>query len=116
MTVSPKMTLLTCCRISYWRNGLVTASLLLEELQIGRRLILLCRHQEAVLADIAVLLADEHMMVAVGALVIEPDRLRVLAAGVFLVGRERPRQRVVLDRDVVVQQLGVGQIKVDAFV
>src|SRR5215469_15735273 len=67
--------------------------LLLEILQIRRRLILLRRHQEAVLADIVVLLADQHVMIAVGALRLEPDRLRLLGAFVFLGGRERTRQR-----------------------
>src|SRR5438552_16928447 len=71
-----------------------SARRLIEEFQIGRRLILAGRHQVAVAADEIVVLADHHVMVALGADIFEPDRLGTEVAPVGLHHGPRSRQRV----------------------
>src|SRR5579864_5860274 len=59
------------------------------------------------------LLAEEDVAVVLGAIVLEPNRI-----GLALVGlKHRPRtgQRMVVDRDLVVQRVGIGLVKEDAF-
>src|SRR5262245_15648522 len=52
--------------------GVAKARSLLEEFQVRRGLALLGRHQVAVLAHEVILLADQHMMIAVAAGSLEP--------------------------------------------
>src|SRR5262245_7438324 len=86
---------------------------LLEIRQIRRRLILPGRHQLAVTAKVVVLLADEHMGVALGADVVFPDRTRIrFAVGSLLLGIG-PRQRVVDDGDLVPEDVAVALVEVD---
>src|ERR1700736_1081437 len=74
----------------------------LEISQIGRRLILLGRHQNPVAAEEIVFLAEDDLAVALGDVILRPVRARVLAAHVFLVDRPRARQGVVDGGELVV--------------
>src|SRR5579883_2278805 len=69
---------------------------LLEIAQIGRRLVLLGRHQVAVAAEEIVLLADADMIIALAAdHVGKPDRFVADHAPVGLIDDPRPGQRMV---------------------
>src|SRR6202023_2211209 len=68
---------------------------LLEISQIGRRLVLLGRHQEPIPAQEIVLLADGDLPVAFGNIILRPDRTRIRVAHVFLVDGPRARQGMV---------------------
>src|SRR5215510_16177590 len=85
-----------------------------EIAQIGRRLVLPGRHQVSVGAQKIVLAADGDMEVALGADGLAPHWPRSLRAAVGLVHGPRAGQGVVDDRDVVVQEIWVGLVEVDA--
>src|SRR5262245_42908747 len=87
---------------------------LLEIPQVGRRLVLLGGHEEAVGAEVIVFRADHDLGVALGAVVLRPLRARARVALESLVGGPRPRERVVEDRDQVMQDVGVGLVEEEA--
>src|SRR5262245_62479229 len=89
-------------------------SRLIEIFQVGSRLILPSGHQVAVLADVIILLADRDVMVALGADILEPDRLAF--PPVVLGHGTRAGQRVVDGRDLVVQDSWFGLLEGDALV
>src|SRR5215510_16508348 len=66
----------------------------------------------AVLADVVVLLADRDVMVALGAHVLEPDRLAL--ATVALGHGPRARQCIVDRRDLVAQYVRIGVVEGDS--
>src|SRR5258708_1349587 len=74
----------------------------LEIFQIGRRLTLPHRHQQAVGAEHIGIGADLDVLVSLDAAVLGPDRTRLLPAPVVLDRRPRPRQGMVEDGDLVV--------------
>ena len=83
-----------------------------EVFEIGRGLAFLGRHQEAVRADHVVLLAEPDLLVAFLADIFGPERLRAAVVGPM--HRPRPGERVVDHRDVVVHEVTVGLVEVDA--
>src|SRR5262252_701481 len=86
-----------------------------EIAQIGRRLILFGRHQKAIAATEVMLLTDGDVVVALAAnLVAEPDRLVGDDPLVDLVDHPRPGERMVNSCDVVVQQVRIGLVEIDA--
>src|SRR5207253_9187741 len=80
--------------------------------QIGRLLVLLCRHQIAVGAQEIVFLADDHMMIVLGAIIGVPDRLVIAAE--FLGHRPGASERVVDGRDPDVERVLVLLILIEA--
>src|SRR5262245_30225892 len=82
-----------------------------EVAQIGRRLVLLGRHEVAVRAQEIIFLADGHMLVALAAIVLDPDRLA--HAAVFLGDRPRTGERRVDRGDLVVEEVAVGFVEID---
>src|ERR1700730_18142809 len=88
---------------------------LLEIAQIGRRLVLHGGHQEAVAAEEINLVADADMSISFAASrAAEPSRLVGRAAPVGCVHQPRPSQGMVDGGDVVVQQIRVGLVEIDA--
>src|SRR6516165_2436571 len=88
---------------------------LLEILQIRRRLVLLRRHQVAVGADIVDLPADADMRIVLGAdRLAPPDRLLARGPAVVLGDGPGPRQGMVDGGDLVVQEIAVGLVEIDA--
>src|SRR6266853_5495014 len=90
----------------------LSLSRLLEIAQIGRHLILAGRHQVAVAAEEIVLLADNDVIVVLGALVILPQHLAFAAIG--LGHGPGPRQRMVDRGDFVMKEVGVILVEIDA--
>ena len=91
------------------------ASLLLREIpRIRRRLILAGRHQQPLRAQVIGIIADlDHGVLGRTGLLV-PDRLRIGIAPVGAVLGPRPRQGMVERRDVVVEQILVGLVEIDA--
>src|SRR5690348_2142965 len=87
--------------------------LLLEISQIGRRLVLLRRHQEPIGAEKIVLLADDDLVVALGAIAFGPGRVRLLAAAEGLVDAPGPRQRMIEHRDLVMQNVRIVPVEME---
>src|SRR5215475_5283700 len=75
--------------------------LLVEMPQIGRRLSLPERHQQAVAAQHVLLAADADMDIALGADRLHPDRLALATHG--LENRPRPGEGVIGHGDLVVE-------------
>jgi hypothetical protein len=75
--------------------------------QIGRCLILLCGHQEAVRAQEVVFLANDNIHVVLIAILFHPDRTRVGVALKGLVDASRPRQSVIDDRDFIMEDVWI---------
>src|SRR5579872_7050441 len=72
----------------------------LEVSQIRRRLVLLGRHQEPIRAQHIALLADDDVIVVLGAIVVAPERpLLVRLAAICLADGPRTRQGMVDHRD-----------------
>src|SRR5262245_30637488 len=67
----------------------VGLGVLFEVLEIGGRLSLANRHQQAVGAEQIILLADLHVLIVLHAIVLEPDRI----AGPLIASRYRPGAR-----------------------
>src|SRR5216683_1277045 len=83
--------------------------------QIRRRLVLHGGHQEAVAAEVINLLANADMNIAFAAnLVAKPDRFAAGDASEGLVDHPWPGQRMVDGGDVVVQQVAIGLVEIDA--
>jgi hypothetical protein len=90
------------------RTGIPLSLLRQNEIEQVRRLLAFFGgHQQSVPAEVIVLLPDEDLRVVFDADRLEPFRQRIGIAQVFAVGGPRPRQRVVDDRDLVVQDVGV---------
>src|ERR1700722_174209 len=97
--------------MGYYSRRLVL--LLFEIPRVRRRLILAGRHQEPVRAQEIRIIADLHHGVIARAGFLEPDRLRI---GIALIGSILGpwlRQRMIVGRDVVVQQILVGFVEID---
>jgi hypothetical protein len=82
--------------------------------QIRRRLILSCRHQEAIDTQEIILLADDDLVIALGAIVFDPARARIWIALEHLVDAPRPRERVVDHRDLVMEIGRVGLVEMES--
>src|SRR5262249_17510444 len=88
---------------------------LLEIAQIRRRLVLHSGHQEAVAAEEVNLLTDPDMSILFAAnRVAEPGRLVGRGAPVGFVYQPWPGQSMIDGGDVIVQQIRVGLIEIDA--
>src|SRR5262249_10116833 len=87
--------------------------ILFEMLQIRTRLPLLCGPDQAVGANEVVLLADANVLVVFLTIVLEPDRVVTLAA-IVLDDCPRTRQRMVVARDLIMQNFRVGTVEVEA--
>src|SRR5215469_6529419 len=85
----------------------------LEISKIGRRLILLGRHQQAASAQIVGLLADPDVALPIGADVFGPSGPRIEGAAVALGHAPGSRQGMVYHRDLIVEQIGIGLAKVE---
>src|SRR5262249_30615616 len=83
-----------------------------EIAEIGRLLPLADRHQTPVAAQEIDLVADRDVVVAFGAVVLGPDRLR--QATVALDDRPGAGERIVDGRHLVVQDRRVGLVQIDA--
>src|SRR5215831_9074636 len=85
-----------------------------EVLQVRRRLVLACRHQEAVGTEKVVLSADLDVNVAFSADRFRPNRLLPgRNAAIFLDRRPRSRQRIVDGRDLVDDDVRVGLVGIE---
>src|SRR5450432_2863835 len=87
---------------------------LVEVPRIGGLLVFPRRHQEAFGAEVVVLAADENLGVVLVADRLEPLRARIGVAGVSLVYRPRSRQSVIYDGDLVMQDISIGFVEIDA--
>src|SRR5262249_16163524 len=87
---------------------------LLKVSQIGRRLMLFCRHQIAVRTEHIVLLADLHESLALGTIRLYPYRSRIRQSPVGLGHRPRTCQRIINDRDLIMEQVLIGLAERDA--
>src|SRR5450631_3944751 len=85
----------------------------LEIFQVGRRLALSGGHQIAVGAQEIVLLADDQLVVALGAISLGPARTRILAAPKGLVHAPRPGQGMIEHGDLVMQNVRIGLIEME---
>src|SRR5215475_10190341 len=85
----------------------------LEIFQVGWRLALAHRHQEAVGADIVVVLADLDVTVVLGAIVLEPHHVLGLAH-VLLGHGPGPRERLVEGGDLVDENIAIALVEIDA--
>ncbi len=88
---------------------------LLEIPQIRRRLVLPGGHQQAVRAQVVVLLADDDIHVALGAENLAPVRTRIRVAPKGLVDAPGPRQGVVEHGDLVMQKVRIVPVEMEAF-
>src|SRR5713101_6888423 len=86
---------------------------LVEKSQIRRRLILPHRHQIAVSAQEIVLLADDDMLVALGANRLAPDRAFFCIAKVLLDNGPRTRQSIVDDGNFIIKRVRIGLVEID---
>src|SRR6516162_9618261 len=96
---------------------MMRARLLLRPLEVSRVgwwLIAAGRHKVAVGADHVGFMPDLDLSVILGAKIFQPGRLRIGIAAVALVHRPGPRERMVDDRDLVVQQVRIGPVEMDA--
>ena len=84
---------------------------LFEISQIGRCLILLCRHQEAIRAQEVVFLANDNIHVALIAVLFHPDRMRIGISLKGLVDTPWPRQSVIEDRDFVMEDVWIALVE-----
>src|SRR5215470_11498782 len=87
------------------RAGALSFPRLLEISQVGRRLVLLCRHQVAVRAHHIDLLPDADMLVALGTNGLDPDR--TAHAMVALDDRPGTGQSMVDGRDFVLENVRI---------
>src|SRR6266849_1699311 len=85
-----------------------------EVLQARRRLILLGWPDKAILVQEVCFITDANRVALPDARVLVPLRLRVRGAPVVLQHRPGPRQRMVEDRDLVMQEVLVGLVEEDA--
>src|SRR5258707_10133780 len=90
------------------------ASLRIEITQVRRRLALAARHQEAVGAQVVDFAADPDQRGSLDAIGLDPVEMRLRLAQVSLVDGPRPRQRIVDHRDLVMQDIRIGLVEIDA--
>jgi hypothetical protein len=88
---------------------------LLEVSEIGRRLILLGRHQEPIPAQPIVFLADDNIHVALNARRFAPLWTRIGIAPISLVYAPRPRQGMVEHGDFVMKNARIGLVEMESF-
>src|SRR5258708_3806078 len=81
----------------------------LEIPRVWRRLILARRHQVAVSRQEVVLLANNHVVVALGAVIFRPQYVALVPEG--FEHRPRPRQRMINRRDLDAQEAGIGLVE-----
>src|SRR6516164_9879415 len=86
----------------------------LEILQVRRRLVIAGGHEVAVSAEEVVLLADDDLIVALHARALVPFRPWIGVAAKRLVDAPWPRQSVVVDGDLVVQDVGIVLVEMKA--
>src|SRR5215472_11748441 len=86
----------------------------LEILQIRRRLVFAGGHEVAVGAEEVVLLADDDLIVALHARALVPFRPWIGVAAERLVDAPGPRQSMVVDGDLVVQDVGIVLVEMKA--
>src|SRR5262249_20671038 len=103
-------------RLKPRRPNAISASLrpFLEISQIWRRLILADRHQHAVAAHEITLSADGDHGIGLDAGALRRARPRIGVARIPLVHGPRPGQCVVDHRDLVMQEVRIGLVEVDA--
>src|SRR5262245_30515654 len=83
-------------------------------LQVRRRLVLAGRHQLAVSAEEVVLVLDLDPRVLLRTHRRAPQRMRLRRALGFLGDRPGPSQRAVMDGDLVIEDVLVGLVEIDA--
>src|SRR5207249_11441923 len=86
---------------------------LIEISQIRRRLVFLCRHQEAVETEHVILPANADVVVAFTANVFDPDRSRIGISAVSLFHRPGTCQGVVDRGDLVVKKIPIVRVEID---
>ena len=86
----------------------------LEITQIGRRLILLGRHQEPIPAQEIVFLADDNLGVVLGIVKLGPCRTKIRIVHVSFVHSPGLRQSMVNRRDFVMKDIRFCLVAVDA--
>src|SRR6516164_10775468 len=87
---------------------------LLEVPQIRRRLVLTGRHQYAVAAHEISVLADRDFCCILRAVKLAPIRARIGVVYIFFVDGPRPRQCMVEHRDLVMKNVRVGLVEIEA--
>src|SRR5262249_49870387 len=86
---------------------------LIEISKIRRRLVLLGGHQKAVGAQVVVFVADDDLAVAFGAGAFAPGRAQIRIAPKRLVDAPRPRQRVIEDGDLVMEDVRIVLVEME---
>src|ERR1043165_7837890 len=80
----------------------------IEEAQIRRSLILPRRHEITFVVDEIVLLADDNVVIVLGAVILEPHDIAV--AAIALVDRPGMREGIVGDGDDIVHDVRIGLV------
>src|SRR5215467_665194 len=80
--------------------------------QVRTRLPLLGGPDQVIVADEVVLLADANVPVVFFAVVLKPDRVVALAA-IILDHRPGMRQRVIIARDLVMENVRIGAVQIE---
>src|SRR5580700_1162960 len=99
------------------RQSMASSSLArpIEITQVRRRLALLRGHQQAVAAQEIDLTVDVDVHIVFGAhVLLPPDRLLGLRAAIVLDDDPRPRQRVIDGGHLVVHNVRIGLVEIDA--
>src|SRR5215467_5643351 len=86
---------------------------LIEIARVGWTLAFPGRHQVAVSAQVVGLVADAHEGIVLAAGLRDPGRTRIGLASRLLDRGPWPRQRVVEDRDLVVDDAGILLVEID---
>src|SRR5258705_11721576 len=86
----------------------------IEITQVRRRLALAARHQEAIGAQVVDLAADPDQRGPLDAIGLDPVEMRLRLAQISLVDGPRPRQRIVDHGDLVMQDIRIGLVEIDA--
>src|SRR5215813_11993857 len=87
---------------------------LLEVFKVGRLLALAHRHQQTVAGDDIIFVAYADVAIVLRADVFGPDRPRISIAPIAARDGPGPGQRVVDRRDLVVQDVRVGLVRIEA--
>lgn len=82
--------------------------------QIRRGLVPPGRHQRPVRAEEIVFLAEDHLVVAFGAVIFTPIRMWIRVASIGLVDRPWPRQSMVDCRYLVMENERIGLVEIEA--
>src|SRR3982075_2549738 len=98
-----------------WRPGTPIAAAVgtappsLEIAQVGRRLVLAGGHQQPAGGEVIVLGADPHLRLQLAPDALEPDRMAL--APVAALHAPRAGQSIVVHRDIVMEDVGLGGIE-----